>query len=92
MNHTEKVAHLKIEYFILNRGIAIFRQRYLHHGLSPHGLNDKPDVLVLIHGLVPGSFLHYQMPENISDGVNKCVHGLRCSATASCMLYLRSTG
>ena len=33
----------------------------------------KPDILVSIHGSVPGSFPQFQNPDNILDGVHKCV-------------------
>ena len=52
----------------------------------------EPDIFISINGSAPGSFLHFRNPDNLSDGVDKRVHGLRGIATTSCNLYFHAAG
>ena len=59
---------------------------------SPCGQRVKPDTLISIHGLSPGSFPHFLKPENILNGVDKRVHGSKGSTMTSHILYFHATG
>ena len=60
--------------------------------LSLRGRRVKPDILISIHGLAPGSFLRFQNHENILDGVDKSVHGSQGRSITSRKLYFHATG
>ena len=60
--------------------------------LSLRGRKVKPDILISIHGLAPGSFMRFQNHENISDGVDKFVHGSHGRSITSSKWYFHATG
>ena len=51
----------------------------------------KPDILVSIHGLDPGSFPHFWKPENILDGLHKHIIVTHIDSTTSRMLHFNTT-
>ena len=76
--------HVHYGDFIAMRPIQRLEELFLNIGpKSPHGRRVEPDILVSIHGSNPGSFLHLQKFENISDGVHKCVVVTNGTATRS---------
>ena len=63
-------------------------QKFLHtRNMYPHGQRVEPDVSIPIHGLSPDSSKHFQNPVNLSDGVNKRVHGSHGSSTVYRTVY-----
>ena len=57
----------------------------------PWGLRVKPDMLVSIHGLAPGSCLNFRKTNNILDGLHKRVIVTHGSVKMSCLLYFHAT-
>ena len=60
--------------------------------MSPRGVRVEPGILVSIHGSAPVYSLHFQKPDNISDGVYKRVLGKGGKDTNSHKLDLHATG
>ena len=59
---------------------------------SLRGQSFEPYIYISVHGSDPGSFPHFQKPENILDGVYNRVLGTRGSAMTSHTLYSHATG